>query len=242
MSFNYVGARGSAGTGASAGTTLTQTPGATVTVGNYLWTVVTTREATTVASITDDVGNTWEFVERYSNIATGIAHCELWRCKVQFQLISTTVITVTFNTAIFDRCVGSAEFSVAGGTTADQSAAAVENETVGANGFGSVSTSGLANVEHLHIRAMAKRGNTTTDITPTTNFTSWGLTIRSRNSASSIIVRVEHRINTSTGETSNPTLANVGDTANIFVAYHEQAAAAGAPPLRRRERQVVPLI
>jgi hypothetical protein len=227
MAIAFVGTRGSAGTGASAGNTITQTPGATCTVGNYLYTVVTFREATTVSSISDDVGNNWEFVERYSNTTSGIAHVEVWRVLIANQLISTTVITATLAASINDRCIASGEFSVAGSTTLELSTAAIPNETNGANGFGSVATSSLSNIEHLHIRAMSKRGNTTTAITESAGFTSWGLTVRSRNSGSAIIVRVEHFISTSTGETSNPTLANVGDTANLYLAYEEQAVGGG---------------
>jgi len=66
----------------------------------------------------------------------------------------------------------------------------------------------------------AKEANATTVLTPSTNFIVAGIN-RSRNNTLAIMVRGEYRINTSTGETSNPTCAVSGDNAMYFVALFE---------------------
>jgi hypothetical protein len=96
----------------------------------------------------------------------------------------------------------------------------VTNGTDAANGFGSAAFSGLPSQERLYYRGLGKEANSTTDITVSTSFTAATLT-RSRNNASAVLLRAEFRINTSTGETSNPTLAVTGDTAAVFVALEE---------------------
>ncbi len=226
MAISSITQRGTGVSGASS-TTLTQTPGGTVTAGAILTTMVVTRENVAVSSITDAVGNVWQFAGRYSNSTSGVAHVELWVCRVVNELAFGTVITATFAGAVVDKCMATREWSVAAGKTLIQTAeaSAVGNEVNAANGFGSANYMSLTSKQRAYLRVLAKQANSTTNITPTASYTNWGITIRSRNNASAIIARGELRTLTATGETSNPTLAVSGDTAGMFFALEEADAA-----------------
>ena len=220
-------ARGSGTYGNNGGsTTVTQTPGATVTVGKVLVTLVATRQNESVVSIADAVGNVWKYRGRYSNSTNGDAHVEVWTCVVKNQLSNTTTITCTFSGTINDACIATREYTVGSGQDLVNGPTPVGNEVNGANGFGSVSFASLASAERLYVRAGAKRANSTGTISNSANFTSWALNNRSRNSSTlAITLRGEERINTSTGETSNPTWAVSGNTAGLFHALVEAAEA-----------------
>lgn len=227
MAFSAVAARGT-GASSTSGNTLTCTPGATIAVGQYLLLAIaadniatTDGASSNVTSVTDANGNTWDKLGEYTNgegaAGSGITTA-LFGCKVTTQLANTTTITVTFSGNITDKCCTLHEFTVSGGVSL--AATAVGNATDAAAGFGSASISGLSSGSRLYFRALAKEANSTTALTATTNFTANAGT-RSRNNASAVLVRAEFRINTSTGETSNPTLAVTGDTAGVFVALNE---------------------
>jgi hypothetical protein len=86
----------------------------------------------------------------------------------------------------------------------------------------------LASAARLYFRGLGKEANSATSMTPSTSFTQITGT-RSRNNADAIMLRGEFRINTSTGETSNPTLAVSGDNAGIFMALVEADPDTTAP-------------
>ncbi len=168
----------------------------------------------------------WTKLSEHTN-ANGAAAAgvtvSVWRAHATGTVNTGTTITIDLSGAVVDKTCSFWKFTVAAGTTlAQQSGASiVTNATDGANGFGSSAYSGLASAHRLYFRGLAKEANSTTQITPSTSFTA--ITARrSRNSAAAVLVRGEFRINTSTGETSNPTLAVVGDTAGIFLALVEQ--------------------
>lgn len=220
MAITSIGAR-SSGVSGSSSTTVTQTPGATVAVGRILLVFVVYSNASALTvTVTDAVGgNTYTQLAAHQS---GSANVAVFMCRVATQLASSTVITATFSSAIVDKCIASWEYSVGAGKTLAEDAAEVGQVVNPAgNGFGSAAHSGLSSKERLYARCGAKLANSTTGITQTTNFTTWALTIRSRNNASAIIARAEHRINTSTGETSNPTLAVSGVSASEFLALAE---------------------
>lgn len=233
MAIASVAARGT-GVSSTSGTSLTLTPSATVVVGDYLFLVIAgdninnvDGDNSEISSVTDTQGNTWTKVAERTNGGGGAASgttVSMWMTKVTTQLTTSDTVTVTYASAIVDKCCSAWEFSVAAGATLVASAAAITNEVNGANDFGSVSHSGLASKERLYFRGLAKEANSTTQITVSTSFTAI-TAARSRNNTLAQIVRGEFRINTSTGETSNPTLAVVGDTAGVFVALEEQAPA-----------------
>jgi hypothetical protein len=216
MAIASIGTRGTAVSGAS-GTTIARAPTATVVVDRILVCQVAQNGNQSV-TVSDAVGNTWE------NLGTGSgtnARSDIWIARITTQLTTADNVTVTFGGAVVDKSMLLWEFSVAAGAKLVPSATEVPNSTTGTNGFGSVNFASLPSLQRLYLRALAKQANITTAITATTNFTTQALTIRSRNNTSAIIQRGEFRINTSTGETSNPTLANAGNTGNVFVALEE---------------------
>lgn len=132
-------------------------------------------------------------------------------------------LNINFSTAIVDKCSSMWVFSRAAGSAAQLAAPPVTNSTDGAVGYGSAAFTGLPSANRLYFRALAKEANGTTQLTPSTGFTAL-TTSRSRNNTLAVLARGEFRLNTSTGETSNPTLAITGDTTGIFVAIDEVLA------------------
>jgi hypothetical protein len=226
MAITSIGARSSGVIGAvTFSSTLTQTPGTIVAVGRQLVTFVSNRQGAEVLSISDAVGNAWRFVARHHNVTNWNASTEVWICDVQIQLAANTVITAALESAVNDAGIASWEFSVEEGQRLGSGATPIGNETNAANGFGSVAFTSLSSIERLYVRAMTKQANATTAITASADFTTWALANRSRNNALAVMPRAEHRIVTGTGSgASNPTLANTGNTGNVFVALVEEDA------------------
>jgi hypothetical protein len=221
------------GASGTSGTTLgLVSTGPTIEAGNVALIAIAANNVGTtdadhseVTGLADDIGgNTYTKLAEYTNgegaAAAGIT-VSLWQCRVTNALTDVATITATFGSAIVDKCGSVWEFTVGGALT--QAAAAVPNATDASNGFGSVQFSGLASASRLYFRALAKEVNSTTALTVSTGFTAITGT-RSRNNAAAVCVRGEFIIATSTGETSNPTMAVVGDTAGVFVALTDVAA------------------
>jgi hypothetical protein len=178
-------------------------------------------------SVTGGTG-TWIKLGEWANAngaAGGGSTVSLWLFVASGSMATGTVITMNSSATITDKCASFWKFTVAAGATLrlslDPTTNPSNNDTDGAVGFGSVSFSALASKARLYFRALAKEANSTTAITPSTNFTAITNT-RSRNNALAQMVQGEFRINTSTGETSNPTLAITGDTAGLFAAIEEK--------------------
>lgn len=138
-----------------------------------------------------------------------------------------TTITMNLSGAVVDKTASFWKFTKAAGHAIRVSTAFTPNPIVSAinaaNGFGSSAFSGGASSSRLYFRALAKEANSTTALTVSSGFTTITAQ-RSRNNAAAMCVRGEFRINTSTGETSNPTMAVVGDTAGLFLALEEYDA------------------
>lgn len=169
----------------------------------------------------------WWKLGEYTNSPGGVAGdgdtISMWAFLATATLALSATITVNFASNATDKCCTFRKFTVASGKTIALTSGVtnpITSEVNAANGFGSSGFSGLPSLERLYIRALGKEANSTTNITPSTNFTAVTNT-RSRNNAAAIGVWGEFRINTSTGETSNPTLAVSGDTAGLFVALEE---------------------
>jgi len=217
MAITSIGTRGTQVSGAS-GTTIARAPSTAVAAGRVLVCQIA-QNGNVGTTVTDAQGNDWVFLGSGSGTN---ARSDIWISTLTTGLSTSNQVTVTFASAIVDKTMLLWEFSVGAGNTLIASTTEVPNSTSGVNGFGSVNFSSLPSVQRLYLRALAKRANITTAITATTNFTTQALTIRSRNNATGAIAqRGEFRINTSTGETSNPTLANTGNTGNVFVALEE---------------------
>ncbi len=238
MAITAVGGFGTSSSGTST-TTLThntsQTIGSAVGVA-MLWVVsdnIATADGNTTdhQSITGGVG-TWTKLGEYTNTVGGAAAdgvtVSLWKYQQSSGSSEAAFnATITFSAAVVDKCAIGWRFAVTSGNTLSLDTEASPNPspngTDGSNDFGSVAFSSLSSQERLYIRALGKEANTTTAITVSTNFTNTTV-VRSRNNAAAVIARGEFRINTSTGETSNPTLAVSGDTAGLFAALEEVSA------------------
>lgn len=150
-----------------------------------------------------------------------------WLLEATGAVAIGTTITVNLSGAVVDKTSSFWKFTKAAGHAIRVSTAFTPNPIVSAinaaNGFGSSAFSGGASVSRLYFRALAKEANSTTALTVSSGFTSI-TPQRSRNNAAAMCVRGEFRINTSTGETSNPTMAVVGDTAGLFFALEEYDA------------------
>lgn len=228
---------GTLGTGVSStsSTTFTLTTATnTLAAGDYAILVVTSDNTATAdgdstdhTSVSGGTG-TWTKLGEYTNTVGGAAAdgvtTSLWRFEATGTMALSTVITITLGTARVDKVASFWKFTVAAGKVleldTEPATNPIGNGVDGANGFGSVAFSALTSKARLYFRGLGKEANTTTAITVSSNFTAITGN-RSRNNASAITLRGEFRINTSTGETSNPTLAVVGDTAGLFAALVE---------------------
>lgn len=234
MSIAAVGSLGNGAVGVTAATTCAVTTSAAIEAGNVALLWWTSNNSSTTdgdnnehLTVTDSAGAvSWTKLGEYTNgegaADAGVTTSIWYRPKQAGDLASSSAITGTRTDARADQCMLAWEFSCAteleldGGPTGDGVDAS--------NGFGSASLSSLASKERLYFRALGKEANVaaTNDLTPSTDFTATA-NIRSRNNAAATCLRGEFRINTSTGETSNPTFAFSGDTASVFVGLVESA-------------------
>src|SRR5574343_240405 len=219
MAIASVGNKGTGVAGATASTSVSMT--LSCTAGNVLLVNVVSPTATH-SSVTDTVSNTYvKIAESAGNSQT----VSLWMSKLTSSLTLGS-LTANFGSSISDKHIGAWEFSVASGYTLIESTTEQTNTNT-TSGFGSLAFSGLGSVSRLWFRGCGKNANSTTAITATTNFTSAGWADRSRNNTAARLGRAEFRINTSTGETSNPTFAVAGNYATVFVALDEVQMVSG---------------
>lgn len=177
-----------------------------------------------VTSVTGGTG-VWTKLGEWTNTngaaGSGVT-TSVWAFYATAALATGTTITINYGSNRTDKTCSMWGFSNTSKrpiTKLDTSA--VGNSVDAAVGFGSAAFSGLASKQRLYFRGLGKEANSTTDITVSTSFTRITLQ-RSRNNAAAVCVRGEFRINTSTGETSNPTMAVSGNTAGVFLALVEQ--------------------
>lgn len=182
-----------------------------------------------VLSVTDTSASVvWTKLGEQTNgegsAAAGVTTAVFYRPKQGSTLASSSNVLITFANSVADAVIRAWEFT--SDADLELATAMVGNVTDASNGFGSASISGLASQEYLYFRALGKEANVASSslITPSTGFTDFGAG-RSQNAATAVLIRGEFRINTSTGETSDPTFAFAGDTAAVFVALREIVAA-----------------
>lgn len=174
-------------------------------------------------SVTDGV-NPWTKLGEYTHSPTGAVAdgitASVWLCNLGAPLINGT-ITLNQAQATVDKAMSLYEFSTTAGGMMKVGSPDFQVMT-GANDFGSSSLSGFSSAPRLWFRGMGKEVNTTTAMTPTSGFTAI-TQVRSRLTASTFAITAfgEFKIATSTGETSNPSLAVVGDTSGVFCALIE---------------------
>ena len=233
---------GTLGTGASstsASSFTFNTATNTLASGDHGILIVSTDNRSTADGETNDhtsvtgATGTWTKLGEYTNTVGGAAGdgvcVSVWRFVASGTVNTGTTITINLSGNATDKTCTFWKFTVGAGNTLVRQGGTtnpVYNTTDASNGFGSVSFSSLASANRLYLRGLGKEANTTTQITNSTNFTVI-TNNRSRNNASAVYVSGEFRINTPTGETSNPTLAVTGDTAGVFVALYESST--GSP-------------
>lgn len=189
-------------------------------------TATTDGDAGEHTSVSGGTGNWTKLGEFTNGNGAAAAGCtvSLWLFTATGAVAVGTVVTMSLASAVVDKAASFWKFTVGAGNTVqlstDPASNPLTNATDGAAGYGSLAFSGLPSKERLYFRGLSKEANSTTQITPSTGFTAI-TAARSRNSTLAMTVRGEFRINTSTGETSNPTLAVTGDTSSVFVALEE---------------------
>lgn len=195
--------------------------------------IVTDNIQTTTGNSSDHTGvsggGTWEKLGEYTNgqsaAGAGVT-TSLWLLQATGAVNIGTTITMSLSGAVVDKTSSAWKFTKGAGMRIRLSIPftlnPVANAVNASNGFGSsaLTSSPSTSAARLYFRAMGKEANSTTALTVSSGFTTITAQ-RSRNNAAAVLVRGEFRINTSTGETSNPTMAVLGDTAAVFAALEE---------------------
>src|SRR5437870_3090492 len=185
-------------------------------------------------SMTDTAGNTWTKAREYTNtISAAVADAatvSVWYSKASFNLATSGNITVNLSGSIAAKAVTCWQFTMGAGNTivvegyADRSDDGVD--------AGSITLSGLPNIEHLFIRGTASEasGQTYTASTSYTTFDSTSSTFVGGATSTSMDARGEFRIFTATTDTTDPTMsASARDRASTMVALREVVGPAPAP-------------
>lgn len=231
MAFTDLGGFGTAQSSTANQASTTLTTSATANAGNLFIIIVavdnnqtTDGDEGAVTSVTDSVGgNTWikglEFCNGQGAAQAG-ATCSLWYSLLSSQLASGSVITVNFsNSASRDKSVIISEvFSVAtGNTVAVEATNSLANDGADPGSLNATT----ANIACLRFRGIASETNSTTSLTPTTNWTPVSANqTAGGGAAANMAARAEFIISTGTSSASDPTFV-AADTASVYVAFKE---------------------
>jgi hypothetical protein len=229
---------GASGTGASSSSSSSFTL-ATATnsfaAGDFAILRVVTENISTFDGATDDhrdisgwtgiVQKLGEQTNNVSGASTGstISH---WLLEATGTINTGTTLTISLSGNTTDKAAALHKLTKAAGTRIRAPIGSQEKRaTADASATpGSLAYSSLASASRLYWRSVGVEGNSTTSLTNSTNFTALA-TVRSRNNASAVYTAGEYRINTSTGETSNPTIPTTSDSASLFIALEEYTPA-----------------
>jgi hypothetical protein len=187
------------------------------------------------SSVTDAAGNTWvkarEFTNSQGTVDIGATVC-IFYTKASANLSSGGQITITLAAAKTAKAVAGWEFTMGSANTLSvEDGAGLANDSADA---GSMTLSGLANREHLFIRAVGIESSITS-YTASTNYTACthsSSTTSGGGSATNMGARCEFRILSGTGDSSNPT-TSASDQASAYVAINEDAPQGGGGGPRR---------
>lgn len=177
-----------------------------------------------VTSVDDDKLNQWvklrEFTNAQGNAGAG-ATVAIFYCIADQQVDSLGFININFGSNITAKAASCWEFTLA----ADMALKIDSSSDKADDGVDptSIAISGLSSASRLYIRCIAGETSNTSNLTVTTNFTA--ITNNQTSgaaAASNMAVRAEFRINTSTGETSDPTWTSA-DHASTMLALSEVA-------------------
>ena len=180
-----------------------------------------------LTSVTDNAPtpNIWTVQRCFTNTEATSAANGATVCVATARITSAIpvggTITATFGTTTA-KAIVVREFTVAAGNALDVAGTATDLENDGLDP-GPMTISGLTSGEYLFVRATASERDAIT-WTLTTNYTSSTCaTTAGGGAAANMNICGEFRILTGTGDTSDPTGANV-DSASIFIAFKEKAS------------------
>ena len=149
----------------------------------------------------------------------------VWFTKATSTLASSGTITITFANTITSKAATCWEFTVsAGNTIRIVTGGATDVATDAGLDPPSIALSSLVSKEYLFVRAMAWEHDSSTNLTPTTNYTIFTNAVASTGvDATSQTVKGEFRILSATGDTSDPTrtIASGRDFADTYIALEE---------------------
>jgi hypothetical protein len=172
-----------------------------------------------ILNVVDDVGgNTWQSAGAFCNAQSGRGagiYVDLWYSVLKNGLLAGHVIGIQKSTDV--ACTATAYMaSLTNAIARTYPAVSLAGDDVP---LGSMSTSGLLSMEHLHVRITAT--DTTVSGTPTAGWTA--LVPAEISEATSVIVLGEFKVSTSTGETSAPSIDVLETSASVLVAISEAA-------------------
>jgi len=185
-------------------------------------------------SATIDGNAMTKIAEACSEVDTGIetgVMTAIYIYRATATLATGVTVTFNFSSAITAKAALGREVGVtAGNTLALVGTPQYEAQDSGI--LGALTISGLSNVETYFIRGSGQERDTSSTMTPTTNYTSFGLAnADTGTSLTSMETRGEFRILTGTGDTSDPQLNAAVDNVSIYVALREAATAASVKPI-----------
>lgn len=234
MAITSVGTLGTAAEGASSDTTLALVTSATLEAGNVGVLAIASNNAGATGntnihtSVTDSGSNTYSKVYEHTYSPGGVeadgVTVSIWTVRPASDFASGGTVTMNQSANNAEKCASFWEYSAG---AALQMAGTQQTEGANTNHPTSLTIGSLTSKEYLFFRVVGKEINTTTALTPTTNYTAITGT-RSRNNAAAITIRGEFRILTGTGDTSAPTMNVISDTASIYVALEEVSSGTDA--------------
>jgi len=232
MAFSHIGASGT-GASSTAGSSFTlATATNSFSAGDVGILRVSTDNISTTDGNTNDhtsvtgwTGTVTKLGERTNTVggAGGDGACvSLWLLEASGTINTGTTLTINLSGNATDKAAALNKFTKAASTTAGVLGPVTAGGADASTNPGSQAIAGLTSASRLYARSIAVEGNSTTNLTNSTNFTTLA-TVRSRNNASAIYTAGEFRINTSAGETSTPGLPTISDSASVFAAVQEYA-------------------
>lgn len=208
------------------------TTNATLEAGNYaLWFVALDNTQTTDvtsgecnATASDSASNSYSKVGEFTNgqggAAAGATIC-VYSGLASAQLASGGTLTFGFANSIVSKAANGEEYTVGANLQLAGSLQTLASDS--ATDPASLAISGLSSASRLYCRFLAHERNTAANWTASTSFTATNMSkADTGTAATSMAVRGECRVNTSTGETSDPTMAtSATDQASIMFALEE---------------------
>lgn len=233
MGFASIGSFGSNQSAAAnqASTTLTLSGGFSAAIGNLVVVIMavdnfqtTDGDEGAVSTVTDSKGNTWIKALEWCNgqgAAQAGTTCSMWYSDITTAITSQNVDAITFNfthntSRDASACTGWI-FSKGGNVAIEATNKLAEDGAVDPGSLDATTT----NRECLRVRGISAETNSSTAVTPTTNWTAFtGNQTNSGAAAANQAVRGEFHISTGTTDASNPieVLAAV-DLSSVYVAF-----------------------